>query len=190
MARTSVRVRNNRRAIVSVALTIIGVASLGAATLLLMAYPPSEGHRSALFSAAAGPILLGSIVAFFAGPTAFFFGIVALRQIKSRKGEEKGKVLAWIGVVFGGVHIAFWIFILTVLIFIDLEEFLDELIFSLVAGAILIVPLWKIHARAGFVPATSSLVFVPYLGIAVVYFMLAFRRWPNTEIEAVRSEET
>ncbi len=101
--------RNNRWAIVSVALTIIGVVSLALGILLFLAYPPSEGHHSPFFSAAWGPILLASTVAFFSGPSSLLFGIVALRQIKSRKGEEKGKVLAWIGVVFGGVYIAIWV---------------------------------------------------------------------------------
>lgn len=104
--------RNNRWAIVSVALAIIGVVSLGAGMLVLMAYPASEGHASPFFSAAAGPILLASVVTFFSAPLSLFFGIVALRQIKSRKGEEKGKALAWTGVVFGGVYIAGWVFLI------------------------------------------------------------------------------
>lgn len=117
MARTSVHVRNNRWAIVSVALAIIGVVSLGAGMLLLMAYPPSEGHASPFFSAAAGPILLVSIVVLFTGPASLFSGIVALRQIKRRKGEEKGNVLAWIGVVFGGMYMAIWVLAIISMIF-------------------------------------------------------------------------
>jgi hypothetical protein len=116
----SVRVRNNRWAIVSVALTIIGVVGLGAGMLLQMAYPPSEGHASPFFSAAAGPILLASTLALLTGPFSLFSGIVALRQIKRSKGEEKGNVLAWIGVVFGGMYIAIWVFAIISMIFFSL----------------------------------------------------------------------
>ena len=109
MVKTSVRVRTNRWAIVSGALPIIGVACLALGILLLLAYPPPEGHSSPFFSAAAGPILLASTVGFFSGPLSLIAGIVAFRQIKKRKGEEKGKFLAWIGIVFGGVHVAVYV---------------------------------------------------------------------------------
>ncbi|MCH9050323.1 MAG: tetratricopeptide repeat protein [Proteobacteria bacterium] len=82
--------------------------------LLLLAYPPPEGHSSPFFSAAAGPILLASTVGFFSGPLSLIAGIVAFRQIKKRKGEEKGKFLAWIGVVFGGVHVAFYVLLFVI----------------------------------------------------------------------------
>ncbi len=110
--------RTNRWAIVSVVLPIIGVACLALGILLLLAYPPSEGHHSPFFSAAWGPILVASTVVFFSGPSSLLFGIVALRQIKSRKGEEKGKVLAWIGVVFGGVYIAIWVLYISFISFL------------------------------------------------------------------------
>ena len=71
-----------------------------------------------------------------------------------------------------------------------MEEFLSELVFTAVAGAILIVPLWKIHARAGFAPTTSLLVFVPFFGFLIVYLMLAFRRWPNTEMDIPSTKQT
>ncbi len=109
MVKTSVRVRTNRWAIVSVVLPIIGVACLALGILLFLAYPPSEGHFSPFFSAAAVPILLASTVSLFSAALSLFSGIVALRQIKNRKGEEKGKILAWIGVVFGGVYVAFFV---------------------------------------------------------------------------------
>ena len=62
-----------------------------------------------------------------------------------------------------------------------MDEFATEIIATLLSGLIVIYPLWRIHERAGFAPATSLLIFVPFLGGVVIYLMLAFRRWPNTE---------
>lgn len=53
-----------------------------------------------------------------------------------------------------------------------------QLIGWAILGLILILPLWKIHARAGLKPALSLLIFVPYLGLLIVIGLLAFRPWP------------
>ena len=57
---------------------------------------------------------------------------------------------------------------------------LDSLIFSL----LLVVPLWKIHAKAGLRPALSLLVFVPLFGLIVVSAVLAFVHWPVASHES------
>lgn len=46
------------------------------------------------------------------------------------------------------------------------------------AGLLLVVPLWRIFARAGFSPAWSLLIFLPYAGMVSVLIVLAFFPWP------------
>ena len=61
------------------------------------------------------------------------------------------------------------------------EEFATELISATLIGLLLIVPLWKIHKKAGLSPPMSLLIFVPFFGGLIVYLVLAFSKWPNTE---------
>ena len=63
----------------------------------------------------------------------------------------------------------------------EMGDFLDEILFTLVAGGIVIVPLRRIFARAGLPASRAFLVFVPYLGLIIVPFLLALTRWPSTE---------
>jgi hypothetical protein len=72
------------------------------------------------------------------------------------------------------------------------EDFLvDEAggsLFGYLVGIILfIVPLWKIFGKAGFSPAWSLLIMVPFFGSIAALSLLAFRRWPATEGRDVTS---
>lgn len=55
---------------------------------------------------------------------------------------------------------------------------------GIIASLLLIIPIWKIHAKAGLNPTLSLLVFIPYFGLLIVALVLAFSRWPSTEGEA------
>jgi len=48
----------------------------------------------------------------------------------------------------------------------------------LVVCAILIVPLWRVHQRAGLSPVLSFLIAIPLAGPLVVLLLLAFTDWP------------
>lgn len=52
-----------------------------------------------------------------------------------------------------------------------------------VAGILLLVPLWRIHKRAGLHPALSLLVLIPYAGVLISSLVLAISRWPAVERE-------
>ena len=52
-----------------------------------------------------------------------------------------------------------------------------EAIGFLILALIVMFPLWRIFKRAGFNPALSLLVFVPWIGILVVTAILAFGEW-------------
>jgi len=52
---------------------------------------------------------------------------------------------------------------------------------SLIVQLILLIPVWFIFKKAGFHPALALLMFVPYLGVAAVYCILAFAKWPAFE---------
>jgi hypothetical protein len=52
------------------------------------------------------------------------------------------------------------------------------LVWSLVAGAVLLYPLWRIFRRAGLNPWFSLLVFVPFGGGLIVALVLGFSGWP------------
>jgi O-antigen ligase len=49
-----------------------------------------------------------------------------------------------------------------------------------VAAAFFLVPVWRIHKRAGLLPALSLLILVPFAGVVVSSLILAFSRWPAT----------
>jgi hypothetical protein len=44
-------------------------------------------------------------------------------------------------------------------------------------SVLLIVPFWKICQKAGFNPALSMLILVPYFGLLIVMGLLAFKAW-------------
>jgi uncharacterized membrane protein YhaH (DUF805 family) len=51
----------------------------------------------------------------------------------------------------------------------------------LLLALILIIPTWKICARAGYSGAWSLLHLVPFVGSFIVMAILAFGDWPNGE---------
>ncbi|MCU7813170.1 MAG: hypothetical protein KZQ77_18350 [Candidatus Thiodiazotropha sp. (ex Notomyrtea botanica)] len=53
-----------------------------------------------------------------------------------------------------------------------------DLIQGLIAAFVLIIPFWKIHEKAGFHPALSLIIFIPWLGLVVSPLILAFAPWP------------
>ncbi len=48
-----------------------------------------------------------------------------------------------------------------------------------IVGLMLLVPLFFIYKKAGFHPAWSLLVFLPGLGLLLIFMQLAFLPWPN-----------
>lgn len=52
-----------------------------------------------------------------------------------------------------------------------------------VVCAVVIVPLWRIHQRAGLSPVLSFLVAIPLAGPLVVLLLLAFTEWPALELK-------
>jgi hypothetical protein len=44
---------------------------------------------------------------------------------------------------------------------------------------LLVVPLWRVCARAGFNPALSLLAIIPFVGIVIIAALLSFREWPQ-----------
>jgi len=56
----------------------------------------------------------------------------------------------------------------------------------LVLALVLIVPTWRICARAGFSGALSLFLLVPAIGAFIVMAILAFSDWPNGEAPARR----
>jgi uncharacterized membrane protein YhaH (DUF805 family) len=59
----------------------------------------------------------------------------------------------------------------------DVMPGIFELIITLIVAAVVIVPLWRIFARAGFSGALSLLMLIPGVNLIMIYF-LAFARWP------------
>lgn len=60
---------------------------------------------------------------------------------------------------------------------------------GLLAILLLVIPLWKICGRAGFHPALSLLVVIPFLGLIIVICVLAFADWPVSKRETSRGGE-
>jgi hypothetical protein len=59
-----------------------------------------------------------------------------------------------------------------------LEDFFApfHLIILLVVFAVFIIPFWQILKKAGFAPALSLLVWVPLVGLIILYYV-AFSDW-------------
>ena len=55
------------------------------------------------------------------------------------------------------------------------------LIVYMLLALVLIVPTWRICARAGFSGALSLFLLVPLIGPFIVMAVLAFSTWPNGE---------
>jgi type VI protein secretion system component VasK len=52
-----------------------------------------------------------------------------------------------------------------------------HILILLVVGLLFVVPFWQICKKAGFTPALSLLIMVPFVGI-IVLFVVAFSDWP------------
>lgn len=57
--------------------------------------------------------------------------------------------------------------------------FIQNIYQTILFGMMLIVPVWKIYKKAGLNPALSFLLFIPLIGMFIVYVNLAFSDWPN-----------
>jgi len=55
---------------------------------------------------------------------------------------------------------------------------MDALGFFILA-LIVMFPMWRIFKRAGFNPALSLLVLVPWVGLLIASAILAFAEWPR-----------
>ncbi|MBA4375944.1 MAG: hypothetical protein C0401_07205 [Anaerolinea sp.] len=93
-------IKTNRLAIVSFTSGLIALLSIG---LLFVLYNSQE-TTGGLISITDGIIIpLRNLCVVVALVT----GILALRQIKKKDGTEKGKILAWVGIVLGAGWILF-----------------------------------------------------------------------------------
>lgn len=54
-----------------------------------------------------------------------------------------------------------------------------ELLGTIIALVLIIVPLWRICTRAGFNGALSLLALIPWLGLVIVGAILSFANWPT-----------
>ena len=95
--------KTNRLAIVSVISGLTALLSLGFYwALFLIAFPTSPGASPGIANQTLITIMdLTVPVRNLCAPAAFLTGILALRDIKKKEGLEKGKFLAWTGMVLG-----------------------------------------------------------------------------------------
>lgn len=56
---------------------------------------------------------------------------------------------------------------------------MHELVVWLLMVVLLVVPLWRICARAGFAPVLALVAAVPFLGFLIVAAVLGFADWPR-----------
>ncbi|VAW82502.1 hypothetical protein MNBD_GAMMA13-214 [hydrothermal vent metagenome] len=59
------------------------------------------------------------------------------------------------------------------------NEMAMEFINAFVLGIILVIPVWVIYKKSGLHPALSLFLFVPIIGLLIVYLILALSEWPN-----------
>ena len=52
-----------------------------------------------------------------------------------------------------------------------------------IVGLMIIIPVILIYRKAGFHPAWAALVFLPGLGLLLVFMQLALMPWPNAKDE-------
>jgi hypothetical protein len=61
-----------------------------------------------------------------------------------------------------------------------------QLLFLVVCGIIIVIPLWKVFSKAGYPGALSLGMMLPLLNIVLLYF-LGFSEWPVLkELKALR----
>lgn len=61
------------------------------------------------------------------------------------------------------------------------DEIAKELIAGIALGIILVIPVWVIHKKAGLNPVLSLLLFIPWIGLLIVYLVLAFSEWNSAK---------
>ena len=96
--------KTNKLAIISFACSLIALISIG---IVFASYNLTEPTQGLLFitDGILMPIRNISVVA------ALLTGIFALRDIKKKGPSEKGKWLAWAGIIMGGAWIIFGVFV-------------------------------------------------------------------------------
>lgn len=59
-----------------------------------------------------------------------------------------------------------------------------EFVQVMIVGMMVLIPLCMIYKKAGFNPWLAFLVFIPGLGLLLVFMQLAFQPWPNLKSDA------
>ena len=95
-----ISVKTNRLAVVSFVSGLISFLSLG--VLLPVLFPPYPGYLPEPLSPINTIMDLSRPVRDICTILALFAGILALREIRKKGGMEKGKALAWAGIILGG----------------------------------------------------------------------------------------
>lgn len=95
-------VKINRLAMVSFISGIIVITLLGFG-MYWQLLPASPEYANSIRTI----LDLSVSVQYLCAPVALVTGILALREIKKKVGTEKGKILAWIGIVLGTGYILF-----------------------------------------------------------------------------------
>lgn len=54
----------------------------------------------------------------------------------------------------------------------------------IIGAVLIIIPLWRVFARAGLNPAFSLFVLVPVIGVLIAAAILAFSDWPAAKRRA------
>lgn len=71
-----------------------------------MIYPASPGHRSPLYGEAGEIILLIGFLYLVFAATALFAGLTARERFKTDTVGKNYKIMAWSGIVIGGIYIS------------------------------------------------------------------------------------
>jgi len=105
-------VKVNRLSVVSIVCAALIVLFYLLMFVLIMLFPAPSPYTSQFFSVVAPLHWLMASAQLFLGPAALITGIIALKRIRKSMGTEKGKILALIGLIIGGIQTA-WIVVLT-----------------------------------------------------------------------------
>jgi uncharacterized membrane protein len=63
---------------------------------------------------------------------------------------------------------------------LGVTEIMAICMFVLMFGIVILIPYWRIFAKAGFSPRLSLLMIVPLANIVMLYY-LGFKEWPSLE---------
>jgi hypothetical protein len=94
--------KTNRMAMISFVSGFIVIALLGFG-VYWQSFPASPTYANTIRTI----LDLSVSVQYFCAPVALLTGILALKQIQRKDGAEKGKILAWVGIVPGAGYILF-----------------------------------------------------------------------------------